>query len=256
MTRFRRLLIAVAGSGLLSLSAATAAGAGVPSAYSTGQPSVPVATSSGPGVSGIVTSAATEKPVKGACVNVVEASDNTTVGTSAPTNKKGAWSLHGIPASTDYTAIARGCNGEKYVGQWYDDQNYQSDATQFAVSAGATTKGIDFSLSVGGNITGKVTDSATKEPVQGILVIALWATDDSASTYSQCTSSTGVYKLEAVPTSGAKIEFVPDDCGVSSNYGVVFYKNAQDYGSAKVVPVTAGKTTKNINQKVTSTSST
>lgn len=87
-------------------------------------------------------------------------------------------------------------------------------------------------------------------------MIALWTTNDSALTYSQCTSSTGVHKLEAVPTSGAKIEFVPDDCGISSNYGIVFYKNAPDYGSAKVVPVTAGKTTKNINQKVTSTSTT
>jgi hypothetical protein len=100
--------------------------------------------------------------LKGACVNVIEASDNTTVGTSAPSTNKGRWSLDGIPASTDYTAIARGCNREKYVGQWYDDQNYQSDATRFAVSAGAKKTGIDFSLGEGGNMTGKVTDSATK----------------------------------------------------------------------------------------------
>ena len=152
MNGYRRLLIAVAGAGLLSLTAATTAGA------STGRASTSADPGSGTGnVSGTVTLAGTAKPVKGVCVNVIETSDNTTVGTSTPTTKTGAWSLDGIPASTDYTAVAGNCGGVgKYVGQWYDDENYQSDATQFAVSSGATTTGIDFSLAKGGAVAGKV----------------------------------------------------------------------------------------------------
>jgi hypothetical protein len=247
MIGFRRSLILVAGSGLLSLTAASVVGAGFASAQST-----PAVTSSGTGnVSGIVTIAATGKPLKKACVNVIEASDNQTVGTSAPSSKTGAWSLSGIPASTDYTATAGSCSGGKYVGQWYDHVDFQSVATQFAVAAGGSTTGINFSLSPAGKITGKVTDSTTKKPVAGILVIALWTTDDSASTFSECTTAGGKYKLEGVPTSGAKIEFLANDCGVTSDYGTVFYQNAPDYGSATVVPVTAGKTTKSINQAVT-----
>jgi len=247
MNGYRRLLIAVAGAGLLSLTAATTAGA------STGRASTSADPGSGTGnVSGTVTLAGTAKPVKGVCVNVIETSDNTTVGTSTPTTKTGAWSLDGIPASTDYTAVAGNCGGVgKYVGQWYDDENYQSDATQFAVSSGATTTGIDFSLAKGGAVAGKVTDSVTKKPVAGILVIALWTTDDSASTYSACTGAKGTYKLEGVPTSGAKVEFVPNACGTTSTYGTVFYLDSPDYASATVVPISAGKTTKDINQTLT-----
>jgi hypothetical protein len=247
MFGFRRSMIVVAGSGLLTLVAASSAGAGVISAQST-----PAVISSGAGnVSGVVTIAATGKPLKKACVNVIEASDNQTVGTSAPSSKTGAWSLDGIPASTDYTATAGSCTGGKYVGQWYNHVNFQSVANQFAVAAGGTTTGINFSLSPAGKIAGKVTNSVTKKPVQGILVIALWTTDDSASTFSECTSASGKYKLTGVPTSGAKIEFLANDCGITSDYGTVFYQNAPDYSSASVVPVVAGKATTNINQAVT-----
>jgi len=253
MRGYRRFVIAVAGTGLLSLVVATSAGAGVPQPQSSGRVATLTDAGSGTGnVSGAITIAATGKPLKGICVNVVEATGNTTVGTSAPTTKTGAWSLDGIPASTDYTAVAGNCGGVgKYVGQWYDSQNYQSGATQFAVSAGGTTTGIDFSLNKAGEITGKVTDSTTKKPVQGILVIALWTTDDSASTYSVCTSTKGTYKLEGVPTSGAKLEFLPNVCGTTSTYGTVFYLNGTGYDTATVVPVTAGQTTKNINQQMT-----
>jgi hypothetical protein len=203
-------------------------------------------------VTGTVVDASTASPLAGICVNVVDATNNQTVGTSAATGKKGVWKVTGIPPSTSYTALAFDCRKSgNYVAQWYDGQDFQPQATQFTVAAGKATRQIDFSLSLGGAISGKVTDSGTNGPVQGILVIAFWTTAEQASTFAQCTSSTGSYKLQGVPTSGAKIEFLPNDCGVSSSYGSVWYENQSNYGSATVVSVTADLITKHINQQVT-----
>ena len=204
-------------------------------------------------VKGVITNAATGKPLAGICVNVVEVSDNTTVGTSDPSNSSGHWKLKGVDPASDYTATSVDCQAAGYVSQWYDDQDFQNDATQFAVTAGATTKGINFSLSEGGDISGTVTDSNTGDPIQGVLVVALWTTNDSASTYAVCSKASGKYKLTAVPTSGAIVWFDTgtDACGVSTPYSDEYYLNSPTYGSATPVTVTAGKTTKNIDQSLT-----
>jgi hypothetical protein len=202
-------------------------------------------------VTGTVVNAATSAALPGICVNVVDAANNQTVGTSPATGKAGVWTLKGIPTSTTYTATAYGCKNPNFVGQWYNKQEFQSEATQFTVAAGQTTTQINFSLTEGGSVAGKVTDSVTKDPVAGILVVAYWTTAQQPSTFAACTPSTGLYKLRGVPTSGAKIEFLPNDCGVSSTYGVIWYHHQSSYSTATVVPVTAGATTTGISQRVT-----
>lgn len=201
-------------------------------------------------VTGTVVSAATHKPLAGICVNLIEAQRNQTVGSSQPTAKNGVWTLSDVPASTTYTAVASHCQGSgDYTGQWYDEQDFQSNATDFTVTSGATTLGIDFSLSPGGAISGKVTDAKTKKPVAGILVVAFWTTAaNQPATYAVCTPANGKYKLVGAPTSGAYVEFEPNDCGTTSTYSTVWYLNSPSYGSATFVPVTAGKTTAKINQ--------
>jgi len=197
-------------------------------------------------VTGTAFAAATGKPMKNVCVNVVEASTNTMVGTSGPSTNKGVWSLAGVPPSSDYTAIGFDCKSGDYVPQWFSSQDFQSDATQFAVTAGGTTAGIDFSLSMGGAVAGKVTDAATRKPVAGILVIAYWTTAYQVAG-AVCTSPRGTYKIPGVATTGTKLEFVPGDCGVTSTYGTAWY-SGPDYSSATFVPITAKKTTTKINQ--------
>jgi hypothetical protein len=204
-------------------------------------------------VTGTVVNASSSAALSGICVNVIDASDNQTVGTSHATRMSGIWTLTGISPSTTYTAVAGSCKSSNtsYVAQWYDDQQFQSNATDFTVSAGKTTRAIDFSLSEGGAVAGTVTDSATKAPVAGILVIAFYTTAYQVSTYAECTTSNGAYKLSGIPTSGAKVEFLPNDCGVTSNYGDFWYDNQSSYDTATVVPVSAGVLTRRINQAVT-----
>jgi hypothetical protein len=217
-----------------------------------GAASTPAGASVGGSVKGVIKNAATGKPIAGVCVNVIEASDNTSVGTSGPSSSTGTWKLAHIEASSDYTAVSVNCSGSNYVGQWYRKQDFQNTATQFSVNGGSTTTGINFSLKEGGNVSGTVTDSTTGDPVQDVLVVALWTTSNSASTYSTCTSASGTYKLKAVPTSGAIIWFDTSAdagaCGASTSYDQEYYLNSVSYGSANVVPVQADKTTKHIDQ--------
>ena len=195
---------------------------------------------------GTVVNAATSKPMKNMCVNVVEASTNTTVGTSGPSTSHGVWTLAGIPPAADYTAIAFDCTKGNHVPQWYSGQDFQSSATQFAVGAGITTSGIDFSLSQGGAITGKVTDAVTKKPVAGILVIAYWNTAVQVAG-AACTTANGKYKISGIATTGTRVEFVPGACGPASTYTTTWYGGV-NYASASVIAIMANKTTSNINQ--------
>jgi Carboxypeptidase regulatory-like domain len=202
-------------------------------------------------VKGAITSGG--EPLAGVCVNVVNASDNNTVGTSSPSNAAGKWKLKNVKPSKKYTAYAVGCteSTQYYLGQWYNAQDFQSDATKFRVRAGHVTKKINFALSEGGGISGIVTDSSTGDPVQNVLVTALWTTQDSASAYSACTSDTGAYTLNGVPTSGAIVFYNPGGCGSSLPYDQAYYLNSTTYASATVVPVSAGEVTGSIDQALT-----
>lgn len=214
---------------------------------------VPVTTGT---VMGTVTNAAGGAPLDGICVNVVDAASNQTVGTSLPTGSSGVWRLKGVAPSTTYTATAFGCRNSNFVSQWYDGQDYQFQATQFTVTAGRSTTNIDFALDEGGSISGVVTDSSSKAPVAGMLVVAYWTSAQQVSTFAVCTTSTGSYRLKGVPVSGAKVEFLPNDCGTSSGYPDSWYRRQTSYATATVVPVTAGATTTRINQSVTATGTT
>jgi hypothetical protein len=197
-------------------------------------------------VTGAVHDATTGKPLKNVCVHVVEASTNATVGTSGPSSAKGVWSLAGVAPSSDDTAIAGDCTKGDYVGQWYSSQDFQSDATQFAVTAGGTTTGIDFSMRMGGAVSGKVTDAATKQPLAGILVIAYWTTSYQ-SAGAVCTGATGKYKIAGLATTGTRVEFLAGVCGPTSAYATSWY-GGTDYASGSYVPITAKKTTAKVNQ--------
>ena len=116
-----------------------------------------------------------------------------------------------------------------YVGEWYKNQDFQPNATQFAVTAGSVTKKINFSLSQGGGVSGTVTDSVTGDPVPNVLVVGLWTTSNQASTFAVCTSATGTYKLQDVPTSGAIVWFDTASsgpaCGLATPYDEEYYLN-------------------------------
>jgi hypothetical protein len=206
-----------------------------------------VAAGSGSATGTIVTTGHT--PLAGMCVNVVNASSNVTVGTSAATTANGIWQLSGIPSSTAVIAYAFDCSGGNYVGVWWGNTPFQSDAKQFTVGTGKTRAGINFNLKLGGAVTGKVTDAATKKPVADILVIPFRLDQESAAAYAACTATDGTYSLHGLPTTGVKVEFYANGC-TSTTYATQWYDNMPDYSSATVVHVGKNKTHANINARL------
>jgi hypothetical protein len=205
------------------------------------------AAGSGSATGTIVTTGAT--PLAGMCVNVVTASSNVSVGTSATTTANGIWQLSGIPSATPVIAYARDCSGGNYVGAWWVNTPFQSDAKPFTVGSGATRTGINFNLKLGGAVTGKVTDAATKKPVADILVIPFRLDQEAAAAYSACTATNGTYSLHGLPTTGVKVEFLANGC-TSTPYVTQWYNNMPDYASATVVHVGKNKTHGRINAQL------
>ena len=73
------------------------------------------------------------------------------------TDASGAYTIIGLPFG-DYNVRAQGGANPQYVSEWYDDQLLEENATTITVAAEASEiTGIDFSLAVGGSITGIVT---------------------------------------------------------------------------------------------------
>jgi|GEM_PF-1476033 len=76
---------------------------------------------------------------------------------AAETNASGAYTIIGLPFG-DYNVQARGGANPQYVSEWYDNQLTPDSATSIAVTAeAASVAGIDFSLAIGGSITGVIT---------------------------------------------------------------------------------------------------
>ena len=121
-------------------------------------------------ISGTVTDAVTSLPI--ANVQIQIRNTGGSVVANAATNASGNYTLGpGLPAGTYF---ARTNNVPGYINEIYNNIECmtcnQTSGTPIAVTIGATTSGINFTLAPGGRIAGTVTDAATSEPLPGISV--------------------------------------------------------------------------------------
>lgn len=100
-------------------------------------------------------------PLAGAYVSVWDANG---AGNQAITKADGTYSIGGLPAG-DYTAWVQPPYGQTpaLLGQYYNGAYDYAQATKITVGSAATVSNINFALTVGGSISGKVTtaDAAT-----------------------------------------------------------------------------------------------
>ncbi|MCD6305890.1 MAG: carboxypeptidase regulatory-like domain-containing protein [Deltaproteobacteria bacterium] len=75
----------------------------------------------------------------------------------ANTGRDGSYSLV-LPTGTYRVRACPACNGLDFIDEWFDDELLESDATPVSVTAPNDTPNIDFSLTRGGTIQGRVTD--------------------------------------------------------------------------------------------------
>ena len=181
-------------------------------------------------LTGRVTSVSTQTPIEGVEVDAYDGSQHTAV-----TNANGEYMIsHLGNGSGEYTVSfsPRSDEGLDFFSQWYDKKESQLESDPVHVSLDNTTSGIDAALNEGGQIKGRVTDAATKQPLAEIAVCA-W----SKVVYeSRCawTNSNGEYTIVRLP---------------AEEFQVSFYTNADNYYStsySEPVAVTLGNATAGI----------
>ena len=120
-------------------------------------------------VTGTVTNAATGAPIVNATVLIL--SSDGFFGVGAFTDTSGNYkTTDGLPTGTYYART----ESLSFVNKLYNNFTCapcdERTGTPITVTAGATTSGINFSLSQGGRISGRITNAATAAPLSGINV--------------------------------------------------------------------------------------
>ena len=205
---------------------------------------------SGGTITGTVQDAATGAPIADVFVHLCSDSGSCGGG-GVLTNVSGAYTMGGLAPGTYYL---RAASKLPYLGELYNNLPCPggnctvTDGTPVGVTVGTTTSGINFTLAVGGTITGKVMDAGTEAPLANIPVSAYSASNPRGDQVGQgWTNASGSYAINGLATG---TYFVITSNG--NPYRDELYDNLPCQGGCDVtdgtgVSVTAGATTGGIN---------
>ena len=156
------------------------------------------------------------------------------------TNSSGNYTIPSLPAGEYMVAAFPGLTSAAYINQIYNNTMNYMEATPITVGASGTVSGINFQLAQSGVITGRVTDSATGDPIAGIWVLADNYDDEEAMFSDALTDADGVYRMTGLPPADYRIDTGGTDSGM--NYIRVFYNAVADEASANRVTLTGTAT--------------
>ena len=126
--------------------------------------------------------------------------------------------------------------------EWYGGGSSFAGVRPVAVTAGATTSGIDAALEEGAYVSGRVAD-AGDNPIQGVQVTAHDVS--GIALQSAVTQADGTYLIGRLPGGSVKILFNAVPC-FAGNYFSEWYTDKRSVGEADPVLVTVGQTTTDI----------
>jgi Carboxypeptidase regulatory-like domain/Ig domain of plant-specific actin-binding protein len=156
------------------------------------------------------------------------------VGRCSATNASGEYAVTEL--NTGEYKLYFTANGHNYLPQYYNGKKSLSEGELVAVTLGSTTPGINVAMQPGGKITGTVTASVSKAPIQAISVCAFTKSGGIVSCAN--TNSSGEYAIIALTTG----EYIVAFTGAGQNYIAQYYNGKATYGEAEAVSVTAGAT--------------
>jgi hypothetical protein len=222
------------------------AGTGVSVAAGTTTSEINFALTPGGTIAGLVTADGSGTPLGGVQVSIYDSAGNQTA--SVSTNASGAYSKNGLPPGSYYLVAF---NSLGYLNELYDNISCSGGCwpytagTPVTVAVGATTGGVSFALSLGGSITGTITDAGSGAPLANVRVEAR----SLSGPYYQAnatTNASGVYALIGLPTRSYGV-FTSNDAGyIDEKYNNVSCSTGCWNVSGTPVAVTAGSVTSSV----------
>ena len=158
---------------------------------------------------------------------------------SATTDASGNYTISKLTGGNIYLLAS----SSSYQRKYYNNATSQSQATAVKVVAGATTSGVNFSLLLGGSITGRVTRASDGAPISQLMIYAYDATWNPYN--SAMTDSNGNYSMSGLPSGSFYIGLSPYSLSPTT-YAPKYYPNSGTRGDALRVAVLQGVTTPNI----------
>src|SRR5271155_33169 len=193
-------------------------------------------------LSGRVTSASTHMPIPGIEVSAYNGSRTRTV-----TNANGEYLISHLGSRSGEYQVAfwpYSGVGLNYFPQWYSGKEKELESNPVHVPLDRTTSDIDAELIEGGQITGRVTNAATKAPVDEIAVCAR-----SKTLYEGRCASTGTngeYAITGLPSDEYEVSFYTN----SETYFPQYYNGKSSVFEGQKVAVTAGHGTSGVDAEL------
>lgn len=197
--------------------------------------------SAGGTIAGRVTADADGAPIPGLIVFAL--GQTSSILSFDRTDANGNYQITGIPADAFYVSINSAfffLNDNDFVGEFYNNSPTLLGATPVAVAEGQNVTDINFGLTRGGNITGRITAEQGGAGLEGVLVGAAGVLPLVVNRLA-ITDENGLYNIRALPQGSYRLRFQPD-----GNYIEEYFNNKTTETTADPVAVTTGNPTSGI----------
>lgn len=220
----------------------------------------------GGNIDGTVTLASNHSPVSGVGVCLVFESEEEAEKCTF-TDGDGYYLLEGLSTGSHRVAFYPGYlapfEPPNLLRQYYDGVSRLVEATPVAVTAGATTHGIDAELAAGGTITGLITAAADGAPLEGVEACAYEVGGEGEIFGCASSNAHGEYAIARLPSGSYKVRFTAfftepgeysfeegEEPERQEEFATQYYSGKGSLETAAAVAVTAGGTTAGINAQM------